>query len=288
MSCRWSCTGGRGGAVPRRCSRRWPERSAVGRRRALQRRGRLARRHCGIRSRTPSTSCDSDVRRTLVSSSFSRTTRRSPRDVVDEQLLIGERLSVHAGLLVEPRRHRLERVGQRASSIVLQLLRLLLQHPDVGHHLLVLAVGRAAAAPRQGPPAHSRADATCRKSVASSPRILLCRSPRSARGGSSPTRSSSWPGIERELLAVADRLHAVGGDAQRHQVVAGGHGPTLAERQIVFGRAALVAVPFDGDLPASGTASADRRWPARAVWPRRSISDGVEARRTRASAASSC
>ncbi len=33
---------------------------------------------CGMISRRPSTSCDSEVSRTLVSSSFSRSTRRSP------------------------------------------------------------------------------------------------------------------------------------------------------------------------------------------------------------------
>src|SRR6476660_10083732 len=56
-------------------------------------------------------------------------------------------------------------------------------------------------------------------------------------------------GIEGELLAVAHRLDAVGGDAERQQVRACRAGPSLAQRQIVFRRAPLVAVSFDRDLP---------------------------------------
>ena len=56
-------------------------------------------------------------------------------------------------------------------------------------------------------------------------------------------------GVEREFLAVADRLDAVGRDAERDEVVARGDRPPLAERQIVLGGAALVAVALDGDLP---------------------------------------
>ena len=60
--------------------------------------------------------------------------------VVDQQLLIGELLARGGRLVVQLRVQRLERVGKRHQH-QLQLLRLLLQHPDVGHQLLMLAVG---------------------------------------------------------------------------------------------------------------------------------------------------
>ena len=56
------------------------------------------------------------------------------------QLLIGERLAVGLGLLIEARVDGLQRLGERAEQ-VLQLLRLLLQHADVGHQLLMFLVG---------------------------------------------------------------------------------------------------------------------------------------------------
>src|SRR4029077_20082864 len=49
------------------------------------------------------------------------------------------------------------------------------------------------------------------------------------------------------LLAVADRLDARRRDALGDQILAGGVGAALTERQIVLARAALVAVAFDGD-----------------------------------------
>ena len=55
--------------------------------------------------------------------------------------------------------------------------------------------------------------------------------------------------IERKLLAVAHRAHAVGRDAERDQIVVRRQRAPLAERQVVFGRAALVAVALDRDLP---------------------------------------
>src|SRR5215217_1984291 len=57
------------------------------------------------------------------------------------------------------------------------------------------------------------------------------------------------PGVERELLAVAHDLDAIGGDSERYQVVACGDGSSFAEGQIVLGGAALVAVALDADLP---------------------------------------
>ena len=60
---------------------------------------------------------------------------------------------------------------------------------------------------------------------------------------------SSCAGIEREFLAVAHGAHARRRDAERDQIVAGGERAALAERQVVFGRAAFVAVAFDRDLP---------------------------------------
>ena len=71
--------------------------------------------------------------------------------VVDDQLRIGERLAIDFGLLVEARVDRLQRLGQRAEQR-LQQLRLLLEHAQVGHQLLVLFVrgrrGRRDARPR--------------------------------------------------------------------------------------------------------------------------------------------
>src|SRR5204863_5449884 len=59
------------------------------------------------------------------------------------------------------------------------------------------------------------------------------------------------PGVERELLAVAHRTKPVGGDAERHEIGARGDRPAFAQRQIVLGRAAFVAMAFDRDGPAS-------------------------------------
>src|SRR5258706_1943155 len=58
------------------------------------------------------------------------------------------------------------------------------------------------------------------------------------------------PGIERELLAVADRAQAIGGDAQRHEIGARRDRAALAQCQIVLGRPALIAVTFDRYGPA--------------------------------------
>jgi hypothetical protein len=59
--------------------------------------------------------------------------------VVDDQLGIGECLAIDLGLLVEARVDGLQRLGQRAEQR-LQQLRLLLEHAQVGHQLLVLFV----------------------------------------------------------------------------------------------------------------------------------------------------
>src|SRR5665811_1601802 len=52
---------------------------------------------------------------------------------------------------------------------------------------------------------------------------------------------------DRPLLAVGDGAHAVGLDAARDQIVARGLGAPCAERDVVFARAALVGVAFDGE-----------------------------------------
>ena len=67
------------------------------------------------------------------------------RERVDHQLLVGERLASRAGLLVEPGIDGPERLTERRvqrSDQILQLLRLLLEHADVGHELLMFLVGR--------------------------------------------------------------------------------------------------------------------------------------------------
>src|SRR5665213_381849 len=52
----------------------------------------------------------------------------------------------------------------------------------------------------------------------------------------------------RTLLAVGDRAHTVGLNAARGQIVAYGLRPAGAECDVVFTRAALVGVAFDGEL----------------------------------------
>ena len=54
-------------------------------------------------------------------------------------------------------------------------------------------------------------------------------------------------GALRTLLAVADRLQPVGGNSELHQEILGGTGAAVAQAEIVFGRAALVAVAFHHD-----------------------------------------
>jgi hypothetical protein len=49
------------------------------------------------------------------------------------------------------------------------------------------------------------------------------------------------------LFAVGDRLEAIGGDAERFQIVVGALGSATAERDVVFVRAALVAVAGEFD-----------------------------------------
>ena len=58
---------------------------------------------------------------------------------------------------------------------------------------------------------------------------------------------------DRALLAVGDGLHAVAGDALGDQKVARGGGAAGAERQVIFARAALVGMAFDGDGVVAGT-----------------------------------
>src|ERR1700736_5831466 len=48
------------------------------------------------------------------------------------------------------------------------------------------------------------------------------------------------------FFAEADRGQAVGGDAQGDEILLHGSGVAVSECQVVFRRAALVAVPFDG------------------------------------------
>src|SRR5271165_3704495 len=53
---------------------------------------------------------------------------------------------------------------------------------------------------------------------------------------------------ERFFLAVADGADTVAGNAQLHQSLFGCVRPVVAERQVVLGGAALVAVPLDCEL----------------------------------------
>src|SRR6266849_9346391 len=53
-------------------------------------------------------------------------------------------------------------------------------------------------------------------------------------------------GAEGLFFAEADGAEAIGGDAQRDEILLDGAGAAIAEREVVFGGAALVAVAFDG------------------------------------------
>ena len=67
---------------------------------------------------------------------------------------------------------------------------------------------------------------------------------RSGRGGSAAS-SLRMVAAEGPFLAVADRLHAIRGDSQRDQEILGRLRPAVAQRQVVFGGTALVAMAFD-------------------------------------------
>src|SRR2546423_9087619 len=56
-------------------------------------------------------------------------------------------------------------------------------------------------------------------------------------------------GAERLLLAKAGGGEAIGGDSGRNQGLLGSLGTTVAQRHVVFGRSALVAVPFNQHSP---------------------------------------
>ena len=49
------------------------------------------------------------------------------------------------------------------------------------------------------------------------------------------------------FLAEADGVDAIGGDAQRDEILLGGAGAAIAQSEVVFGRTALVAMAFNGD-----------------------------------------
>src|SRR5579864_153996 len=71
-------------------------------------------------------------------------------------------------------------------------------------------------------------------------------------------------GAERFLLAVADRLDAVRCNSRRHERILHRTGTVVAERKIVLGRTALVAVSLDrkgdvGMLLQEGHIRLDRR-----------------------------
>src|SRR5687767_15068286 len=53
------------------------------------------------------------------------------------------------------------------------------------------------------------------------------------------------PGIERELLAVADRANAIGGNAERDEECFHRQRAPLAQSEVVLRRAALIAMAFD-------------------------------------------
>ena len=55
-------------------------------------------------------------------------------------------------------------------------------------------------------------------------------------------------GAERPLLAPARGFHSFGGNAERNQKVFCGFGAPLAEAEIVFRRASLIAMSFERNM----------------------------------------
>src|SRR5437762_815074 len=55
----------------------------------------------------------------------------------------------------------------------------------------------------------------------------------------------------RFLLAIADTLEPVSGDACLREGLPGSAGALVAQREVVFGRAALIAIALDPHLPVS-------------------------------------
>src|SRR6266436_5407393 len=92
-------------------------------------------------------------------------------------------------------------------------------------------------------------------------RIVPARSPGHARDGNLARRRDQIvaaillpsrfivSGRARTLLAVADRGDACRVQREVLEIVLGRLGTSLAERQVVLARAALVAVPLDADVP---------------------------------------
>src|SRR5258706_3226324 len=56
------------------------------------------------------------------------------------------------------------------------------------------------------------------------------------------------------FLAEADGADAIGGDAQGNEILLDGAGAAIAEREVVFGGPALVAMAFNGDANLRGVA----------------------------------
>ena len=120
-------------------ARRRPARSAS----PVERRTAAARSSADTDWRSASTSCASDPMRTLLSSTFSRTTRTSFASVVDRPAS-DRRAPCGWRSVCSSSRALTALIASFSVSDaeqVLQLLRLLLQHADVGHHLLVFLVG---------------------------------------------------------------------------------------------------------------------------------------------------
>ncbi len=164
---------------------------------------------------------------------------------------------------LECRRQLLE----RGRHLLLQLLSLLLQHADVGHHLPLAPRLRRGRAGEQENHPQPRAERPKPPSD-SSPHtpILLCGDHEMRAPVLRPGRVVVT-GIERELLAVADRAHLVGGNAQRDQVVLRRQRAPLAQREVVLGGAALVAVALDRDLPRSDTCFNTAALACSTCWP---------------------
>ena len=108
--------------------------------------------------------------------------------------------------------------------------------------------GRPSGAPsRRGPSRRRRRGAAETRSGSSSVHGPST-APRRRRGGSGTSRTRTCSRADGPLLAVADRLDDLGGDAQVHQELLGGLGAALAELEVVLDGPAVVAVALDGDL----------------------------------------
>ena len=222
----------------------------------------------GIAWRSDSSSCVIVPSRTLVSSTFSRTTRMSPDMLSIWTLPSANAFRSSDGLIVDARVDGLQRLAEVGHQR-LQLLRLLLQHAQVRHRSADARDRRRAGVRGREPHVrecqHQRAAArvvVIRIVMAS---CLLLRGDHKMRAAVAAPRSFLVRGIERKFAAVAHRAQPVRVEPERDEIGPRRNGAPLAKRQIVLCRCRARRSDLQSSRPTSGIFSAPRRWPAAIV-----------------------